>query len=75
MMHRVHGTGPEFVRLGGQKRGKIFYFIAALNEWMKSGVVQTASCSSIASNMDTPLPAAVMGRTSKDVYKSIDVKP
>ncbi|NBY21427.1 MAG: hypothetical protein EBQ73_00800 [Gammaproteobacteria bacterium] len=51
MMHRVHGTGPEFVRLGGQKRGKIFYFITALNEWMQSGVVQTASVSPIASDI------------------------
>ena len=41
MMHRVHGTGPEFVRLGGKKRGRVFYFLAALDEWMHGGLVKT----------------------------------
>ena len=41
MMHRVHGTGPEFVRLGGQKRGRVFYFLAALDAWMRGGLVKT----------------------------------
>ena len=43
MMHRVHGTGPEFVRLGGQKRGRVFYFLAALDAWMHGGVVKTTN--------------------------------
>jgi len=44
MMHRVHGTGPDFVRLGGQKRGRVFYFFGALDAWMQGGLVKTNDC-------------------------------
>jgi hypothetical protein len=31
-MHACRGTGPHFV-----KRGKVFYFIEALDRWIKEG--------------------------------------
>jgi len=37
-MHRCAGTGPEFV-----KRGRVFYFKEALDEWVRKGKRQSTA--------------------------------